>query len=393
MGSGKTQSAITKMNEDTEYKYIFITPFLTEVDRIKLDCADRHFISPVNKGDGKLDNLHYLLGNKENIASTHALFRAYDDYTIELIKNGNYKLILDEVFGVVERIEIKNSDLKILFDSKCIEVNENTNKVKWLKKEYDGKFWEIKMIAETGNLILYKDVFLYWVFPVEVFHAFKEITILTYLFDSQIQKYYYDMNNIEYEKIYTKNISGYTYKFSNEYYEYPYIKKIKDKIHILEDEKLNMIGESETALSSSWYNREKDKKRKPLIRTLKNNLTNVFTNKYKVPLEYKMWTTFKDHKELIGNKGYKTAFIACNLRAKNDFRDRTHLAYCINVYFNPHLKNYFLDHGVMVKEEEYALSELVQWIWRSAIRDGKEIWLYLPSSRMRNLLKNWMDIL
>ena len=34
---------------------------------------------------------------------------------------------------------------------------------------------------------------------------------------------------------------------------------------------------------------------------------------------------------------------------------------------------------------------MIQWIWRSAIRDGGEVYLYIPSSRMRMLLINWID--
>ena len=42
-------------------------------------------------------------------------------------------------------------------------------------------------------------------------------------------------------------------------------------------------------------------------------------------------------------------------------------------------------------QDGYALSEMLQWIWRSAIRDGKEINLYIPSKRMRTLLTDWID--
>ena len=33
---------------------------------------------------------------------------------------------------------------------------------------------------------------------------------------------------------------------------------------------------------------------------------------------------------------------------------------------------------------------MIQWIWRSAIRDGKEVWVYVPSRRMRDLLRQWL---
>ena len=42
-------------------------------------------------------------------------------------------------------------------------------------------------------------------------------------------------------------------------------------------------------------------------------------------------------------------------------------------------------------EDIWALSELIQWLFRSAIREEKEVNLYMPSSRMRSLLKDWLD--
>jgi len=45
---------------------------------------------------------------------------------------------------------------------------------------------------------------------------------------------------------------------------------------------------------------------------------------------------------------------------------------------------------VDVREDEAALSTMVQWIWRSAIRDGEEVWIYIPSKRMRSLLIAWI---
>ena len=38
MGTGKTSAAITQMREDIDSKYIFITPYLDEIQRIKKCC-------------------------------------------------------------------------------------------------------------------------------------------------------------------------------------------------------------------------------------------------------------------------------------------------------------------------------------------------------------------
>ena len=45
----------------------------------------------------------------------------------------------------------------------------------------------------------------------------------------------------------------------------------------------------------------------------------------------------------------------------------------------------------MVDEDGYALSEMIQFIWRSAIRNNEPIYCYIPSKRMRDLLQGYID--
>ena len=80
-----------------------------------------------------------------------------------------------------------------------------------------------------------------------------------------------------------------------------------------------------------------------------------------------------------------------NMRASNDYKDRTVLAYLCNRYINPVTSNFFTFNNIPINQDMFALSEMLQWIWRSAIRDGKPIKIYIPSKRMRNLLINWLN--
>lgn len=387
MGAGKTESAITQMNRDTGSKYIFITPYLDEVERIKQSCSDREFHDPCNKGEGKLEDLHALLKAGLNVASTHALFKTYNDTTKELIRDGNYKLIMDEVAEVVKIEEISKDDVELLLNDKVIAV-DNDGRVRWNNEEYDGRFCDLRDQILTGHVVMYHGCLMLWEFPIEVFEAFHDVIVLTYMFDAQIQKYYFDINHVEIQKIGTVCERG-EYHFCDYAYVPDYAATIGERIHILDDKKLNEIGNSYTSLSASWYARAKDKQ-KHLLRQMKNNITNVFINIFASPTGQNLWTTFKDYREVLKGKGYTKGFLPYNIRATNDYRDRDHLAYCVNVFYNPVLKNYFVDHGVSIQEERYALSEMIQWIWRSAIRDGKEIWIYVPSRRMRELLQGWL---
>lgn len=388
MGAGKSVSGINRMNEDTKHNYIFLTPYLKEVERVKQCCPSRKFVSPVNAGNGKLESLHSLLGKGVNVASTHALFKHYNEYTIELIKNGGYKLILDEVANVVEQFNITSYDLKVLLESQLIEIRDN--KVHWLADDYSGRFDDIKYAAQTCNMFYHDDSLMVWLFPPEVFSAFTDVIILTYMFEAQIQKYYFDLIGFDINYIGTEFVNE-NYRFTGKPYHPAYLRDLVNKVHIFDDDKLNLIGDYEYSLSSSWYKREKDKSDKPLLKKLKNNTVNVYTNRFKSPAKSNMWTTFKEAKSSLGGKGYSSGFVSCNARATNEYAEKKHLAYLLNVYFNPFLKQYFSTRGIDVKEDEYALSELIQWIWRSAIRNGEEIWIYIPSKRMRDLLTNWLN--
>ena len=119
----------------------------------------------------------------------------------------------------------------------------------------------------------------------------------------------------------------------------------------------------------------------------RSGLKNIF----KAPSKEVLWTAFKGSSDQLLGKGYASAFIPYNLRASNEYSNRKYLAYCVNNFPRPWEVKYYREHGAEVDADGYALSILIQWIFRSAIRNGEEVWLYLPSARMRSLLRQWLD--
>jgi len=91
MGSGKSSFAINYMNK-TDDRFIYITPFLSEIERVKKDITNKKFYDPKNFGNGKLDSLKKLLEEGKNIASTHALFSTADQETVQLLESQGYTL-------------------------------------------------------------------------------------------------------------------------------------------------------------------------------------------------------------------------------------------------------------------------------------------------------------
>lgn len=384
MGTGKTSAAINFINEsDDDVKFLYITPYLTEVKRIIDNCPNRKFRQPESYGS-KLNGIKYLFEKGNNIVSTHALFSLFDEEIIDLAYTNNYTLIMDEVADVIEPLAISKFDLDIIL--KNYAHVEDGHILKWDVENYTGEFYKYKKQCDLGCVGIYNNTAILWLFPVSTFRAFRNIYILTYMFDAQTQKYYYDYYNIEYVFWYITGDSLDTYRFTQDKVEYamPDYSKL---IHICDNDKLNHIGDRETALSKSWYERNKNN---ILMKTLKNATGNFFKNYTKTKSNENLWTCFKDYKSLISGKGYAKGFLSSNIRATNEYRDRIAVAYLVNKFFNPYVKNFFTLNGVEVNEDAFAVSEMLQFIWRSAIRDGEEIWLYIPSSRMRMLLEDWI---
>lgn len=385
MGSGKTTAAIRFINESPDsIKFLYITPFLSEVERIIKSCPDKAFVQPEAKGS-KLRNIKTLLERGVNIVSTHALFQRFTKEILNIIKANSYILIMDEVAEVVQPLDISAYDLKMLIDKYA--VIDDKGLLRWKDKKYTGMFDVYKNLCELGSVAVYSGTALLWLLPIEAFRAFRDVYILTYMFSAQMQRYYYDYYGIEYTYVYVCGDSPDTFRFSSHPGECR-IPDYKSLIHIVDNDKMNSIGDEYYSLSSTWYsksNKQHD------VQQLKRHTQNFFRNIVKTSSKEAMWTTFESYEKQLAAKGYAKGFLACNARATNEFRDRIAVAYLVNRFFNPVVKNFFTQRGVEVEEDRYALSEMLQWIWRSAIRDGKEIWLYVPSSRMRKLLTDWLD--
>ena len=390
MGSGKTSSAINYINSaDNNEKFLFITPYLDEIERIKDACASKRFMEPKEIGT-KLNGIKKLITDGENIVSTHALFHRFDNEAIDLCRMQNYTLIMDEVTDVIEKYEITQKDFELLTKN-FVDIDPDSGLLKWRYPEesYRGKFSEEKRLCDLNCLAYYSGSVMMWLFPIEAFNAFKKIYILTYMFDAQIQRYYYDFYKLPYTYIYVTGNSVDNYRFTDDRtikqkIDYDF----KELIHILDNERMNGIGDRETDLSKSWYQRNS---KNIVVEKLKNNLSNYFKNIRKTKTGENLWTTFVDYKTLLSGKGYGRSFVPLNMRASNKYRDRISIAYPVNRYLNTGVKNFFIKHNIDVDEDGFATSEMLQFIWRSAIREGKEIWVYVPSYRMRHLLIDWID--
>ena len=394
MGSGKSSAAITYMNEHKEEKYIFITPFLEETKRVRVNCPDLHFIEPSSKipkyGFTKRNHTESLISEGRNIATTHSAFKMYDMNMLSKIKEKGYILVIDENVDVLEQMVANPNDLKLVIENGFMK--EENGEYRITDKEYDGTALKSGLlgIAKSRPLVKVKsetNLLYYWSLPSELITSFKDVFILTYMFESQSIYYMLRMNHLSYKYIGVKKDECGVYRFTDEKDLSPeYVKSLKDKIHILENSKLNSIGENLYDLSVSWFSKNNSD-----VDRLRRNIYNCYNNLWKVSPSERMWSTYKIAQHRLKGKGYIKSFLVFNSKATNNFRKRTRLVYAVNIFMNVNEKLFYKKYGIKVNEDDYALSAMIQWIWRSAIREGKDIYVYIPSVRMRTLLINWID--
>lgn len=395
MGTGKTSATIAYLNEHNDQKFIYITPYLAEATRIRKGCPSLHFVEPSNKlkryDFKKSAHTAALVAEGKNITTTHQAFKCYTKEVLDNIRNYGYTLIIDENVDVLENFEMHPGDLQMTIDAGYIE--EHDCEYSMTDKEYTGiAMRDMFRLLKSRKLIRMNDEkkedLFYWTLPPDLITAFKDVYILTYLFNGQSLCNLLRIYNLRYENIGIERTADGGYCFGpSPGYVPEYVKHLKDMLHIVDNKRMNAVGDSHFALSLNWFERDDDG-----VEQLKRNVWNYFNCINKdVPASKRLCGTFASKFDRVKGKGYTKSFIPFNTKATNEFKDRTHLVYIANIFMNVNEKNFYRMHGINVDEDAYALSIMVQWIWRSAIRDGSEVYLYIPSKRMRDILTRWIE--
>ncbi|WP_253957833.1 hypothetical protein [Metabacillus halosaccharovorans] len=422
-GAGKTSWAIQKINdaekvagfgERPDKKYVYVTPFLNEVERVIKSTKADFFQPDPTKGNGsKLEHFKMMVELEKNIVTTHEIFKRLDADTLEMIEEAGYTLIMDETAQVIESLnDISEEDIDILLRLNAIEI-DGLGKVTWVDENYgrskNFRYLDIKIMADNGTLFVQENQAFYWTMNVKAFEVFDEVFILTYLFDSQEQKCYYDMHNVAYSKHSVQIIED---RYELVQYN-PHLEPRQQIYELLnihdgglnhnfdhreEDANGKQLKQIKNhQLSSRWFQEKATKKD---IEQLNKNLVNFFTNKCSVGVDELFWTTLsgmapnlKNKKCKFNSKGnrYKDNFLPFNARATNNYADRTAVAYVYNRFMNPNDKKFFTSRGVAVNEDLLAVSDLIQFLFRGCIRKGESMSCYIPAERMRKLLKDWAE--
>lgn len=410
MGAGKTSYIIEYMNRayidglfnSSDRRFIYVTPLLDEVERVKQACPDLRFKDPKPIHGRKYYGLQKLIEGRENIATTHELFKLLTQETREALLAANYTLVIDEVLTCCDLFDgLTKCDQNDLFTTGKVFIDAQTRRLRWNHEKhgsYVGKFSPVKHLCDNGNLAVYADDpknkrVLIWQFPTEFLECFNEVYVLTYLFQGSPMRSYLEAEGVS---LTLKAVSGdrehgYQLVAWGDCNEQQIKVNIRDLVKIYEG-KGNDIGTPkgrQQPLSSSWFKRADA----TTLKRLRGNTVTFFKNHAKTPSGFNSWTTFKDHRPKLKGAGYSGSgcWIPLNTKATNVFAHKKSMAYLANRFSLPVLRNYFAGRGIDMDDDIYAISEMVQVLWRTAIRNGEPVSVYIPSERMRNLFKLWLE--
>lgn len=413
-GTGKTHAIIQWMHNNPTKRYLYISPLLSEIEeRITPECDSLGFIYPESTlGRSKGEHLLELLNEGHNVAFTHSLYSRLTKKHINVIKNMGYTLIIDEEVGMIEPLVggsgvdggYTNADLKYLYNADKIKVDSNDcGRLVWDWDTYgeDAQYSKLRAMCDLGMLYCADSKIdktsgekvneihsLVIQLPLTLLEACERVIIISYLFNGSIMESFLKLKNVEITPfdLDKENVSlRYSTKDIKE--------QIKPLINMIETTSTKKIGRKR--LTYTWYQNEFTKEVADELNAAIRSVGDYCSTKK----NEMMWTlpkirAFPTRKNslVVKPKGYMAdgCFVHCSARATNEYSHKTTLVHCLYRHPNVTVETYLNHYGIEVDKDSFALSELIQWIWRSRIRNKESINLCILSSKMRHLFTEWL---
>ena len=432
MGTGKSHAALRYIESlainDSNERWIFCTEYLDEIDRRTAENPEALHLwrTPVETWDStKTDKLIELLKEPkvQLVGITHALLlsASYNKYINHLLQSKGYKLFLDETIELINPYKgVKFGDFLKSLDRKEISIDDKFGRVDWLvddtvitlgnqtstdKFKADCAKGVVHCGIRTGNIG--DSVSLVEIENEILFKQFKRMIVATYNIEDTLFDAYLSIK--QFKRVACKDVvCG---RSTTKQY-------IKNNVEMISkyDKAFDKVS-----LSSGWYDGKNKSSAtvddyKLINKTIKaigdscGCKGNAHLLGFTVPAD--RLGKQRDAKKvqpkgyphtvcsvIVDDNGVETegerskslsAYVPCNARASNEYANKEVMIHIYNRYPTPVITRYLDEYNVQHSSEAFALNELVQWVWRSAIRNGKSIKLAILSNRMRDLFKNWL---
>lgn len=399
MSAGKTEGIIKWMLSNPQNKYLYVSPMLTEVEeRIPTACQALEFVYPCTESyKTKGQHLLALLQEGCNVSFTHSLFSDLSKQHLALIRKHEYVLVVDEEVAFIEAYKgkYKRDDILSLEKAGHIKIDEeDLGRVIWNwyddEEITDTAYSMLKRMSDLGMLYCARRDRRIMVvhLPVELVQASRRVILLTYLFEGSVMEAFMKLKGMDVVPFTEVKLMKETKDV---------LKRAKSLINFVDTPTTK--GVSKLSMSYTWYENNASSVNLERISDAIFSIYRKYNSKedflFTAPKPFSDIEYIKKYrvkKHLLHKKMPKDVdWIYCGTKATNIWSHKSVVVHAYNRYVNMSIKAYLQDYGSPPDDDKFALSEMVQFIWRSCIRKDEPIQLCIFSPRMKKLLCDWLD--
>lgn len=414
MGSGKTTAILEYMKENPGKRFLYITPLLSEAETrvANTDGLDVSIPQVSAEHKTKSDHTLALLTEGKNISTTHALYEHLTVKHLSLIKEQDYIVVIDEQLPMLKAYkDLSTKDIKGLMDNKLIDIVDGI--VKWTGEAPLEKYSSFKHRCDLERLHTTQrsEYMVTEQLPIRLITSANRVILCTYMFYGNVLERFLSMHQITFTPFVDKQLRHVD-------------KEAIRNLITLVGSKTQLKKVKDFNLSYGWYATAKPEDLKEIAKVITSigkscgakkadlcwSVPKLYTlngKKTIKPLCYPANTPKSASEEdeslvevdsmdgiqqlcAVQDDADSGCYLPCSSIATNLYKNRTTMIHCINRWPNTVVKAYMQEKGFPLNDDVFALSELVQWVWRSAIREGKPINLCIVSERMRKRFEIWL---
>lgn len=400
-GTGKSYSQFRTIKSSPLIKWFYLTPLTTEITRIQTEVPERDFKAPSDDIGTKAADLLKLIEDGENIATTHALFQIMGPAHWEALQQQGYHVVSDEEVAAIKPYACNSHDVRLMLKTGLAKIEDHGRVVltQPLSEYASTSFGRIAKEANKGTLYRSsitgdESGYLVTQLPIELFLAAKEVTILTYMFEGSLLDNFLKLYGIDWEYK-TVNLR----KTNQEV-----IASLKENIKFKTLPAIDALNRF--TLTFSWYEKAtatqlqlvgnayravmrqiKSDESRAIVTLPKDNAVKYLNDPIRKS-DRKRNTRYAGREK---DKPISNCYLSARSRATNDYADRDVVIHLYNRNPNMSVVEYFKSYGFYINSDQFALSEMIQFVFRSAVRNGKPISLFVASTRMKKLLQDWLN--
>ena len=147
-----------------------------------------------------------------------------------------------------------------------------------------------------------------------------------------------------------------------------------------------------TKIEESKYNFSASAKNKVSIQTQMGNIIRGYARNYSNGQNDFIYCVYKSN-DSVNVKGFDGSSLAHNIRATNNYDKVSTVFYGVKRSFDPQILRYLndkTDKHIELNLDYLRLSECLQFVFRSRIRKGEPINLFIADRLTRNLIKKYL---